>query len=216
MLAALGQAPLPAVVARILPVDEAVREPALVSTRQRVINALRARDAAAVIATMHPEIALEAGTYGRENARLHFPNEDTDQLLRILQMGGAFRKTPGWRLVSERFCAPYAMAKYPEYDELPPELQQEPFAAVILGANVPAHKENSLSSPIVGRLSYDVVVPYAFGDGLVWVGTVDKPDGAGWVERSQVWAKAEDYFVCFGQFDGRWLMTEFSRQPIGF
>jgi len=199
-------------------VDEAPQEPSLVDARQRVINALMAQDNTALLKAMHPLIRFDV-LNGPENSPFDFDPRsrgDVNRLLRILQMGGAFKTYRESRFSSRQFCAPFAFAKYPPIDALlnlkiadgtefvPP--------AVVFGAQVPVYGRPTKTARVVARLSYELVRPTLYGpelnDGWRRIDTEAK-SGLGWIERSELWIPGEDPAVCFGQFGSEWLLTRY-------
>jgi hypothetical protein len=197
-------------------VDEATREPSLVAARDRVIDAINRQDDNALKAAMHPSVIGPGGFIGIENGKL-LPSDETAGLRRALQLGGAFTNTRGSRLSREEFCAPFAYAKYPDYDDIPQELWdgfdlQRP--AVVIEPNAPIYARPDRRTAVIARVSFELV--QTGGEQVVgnerWnrVYTRANPRRMAWIQRSKYWDPNADTHACFGKFDDRWLMTRFA------
>ena len=137
---------------RLLPVDEAGKEASFKAFRDKLINAIKNRDAKYVLSVVDPKIQNGfGGNDGIANFRKQWkitsPNSELwDELLFVLMHGGSFSQEGR----SKIFLAPYIFSKFPE------DLDIFDYSA-ITGENVRLRTKPDSSAPVVADLSYNIV-----------------------------------------------------------
>jgi hypothetical protein len=134
---------------KLMPVDEAVRDPELFAFRARLQAALARHDAAAVLEMVDPQIK---NTFGGDDGieafqRLWKLKEGDSRLWEelglVLALGGAFQN-------ADNFVAPYVFSRWPE--------NVDSFENVaVLGRNVRVRAEPRAGSAVLAALSFDLV-----------------------------------------------------------
>lgn len=201
---------------RLLPVDEADRDPTLVEFRDRIQLAVDRREPERLVEMIDPNVYnglnKESGVrkfaeYWRVDA---IDTPIWDVLDDILKLGGGFVRSEK----GVQFCMPYVFTEFPD------KLDIRSYAAIIK-ESTHLMQEPSSSSSKVADLSYHLVkVPdwHAVADmngteGQFWmkVSTLDGQDG--FVLRQDV-RSPSDYSACMLQNgDGQWYLTSlFSQQ----
>lgn len=176
---------------KLMPVDEATREPSLVKFRDDLLAAVRRHDVNAVMNAADPKIRTSFGAGGGAaefRRQLEQPGSRAwSELERILALGGTFQKGGD----VQRFWAPYVYSAWPESGP-------DAFVALaVTDKDVPMHATNDPSSPAIATLSYDIVTPagkdkFKTADGRVgWVDPkfLRSPIGyrAGLVRKGDTW-----------------------------
>ncbi|HEX8619197.1 MAG TPA: SH3 domain-containing protein [Thermoanaerobaculia bacterium] len=181
---------------KLMPVDEAPRDPSLVAYRNQLLAAIRSRDANAVAALVDPKIRTSFGDGGgAAEFRKALAREGAmEDLELVLSNGGTFLGDE-----ARAFWAPYVYSAWPEkYDAF------QSFAA--MGPNVPLRESKNPNSPVVTTLSYDIVTQVMTEGDLRQVKTADGK--IGWTEakllRSPIAHRAG-----FNKINGKWLMNAF-------
>lgn len=143
--AALGMAQT----GKLLPVDEAVRDPELFAFRARLQAAVARHDAAALLEMVDPKIKNTfGGDDGIEAFQRLWKLEERDSRLweelgLVLALGGSFQN-------ADNFVAPYVFSRWPE--------SVDSFENVaVLGRNVRVRAEPRAGSPVLTALSFDLV-----------------------------------------------------------
>lgn len=137
-------------VGKLLPSDEAARDPELFAFRARLQAAVARHDTAAVLEMVDPKIK---NSFGGDDGAAAFQKlwklQDGDQsrlweeLGLVLALGGSFRN-------KDTFVAPYVFSRWLE--------QADAFEHVaVLGTNVRVRAEPRAGSQVVAALSFDVV-----------------------------------------------------------
>jgi hypothetical protein len=200
-VAAVGLARAPdARALKAYPVDEAGKDIALETVRDRLLAAVRRRDVEATLALMSADVKLSLGD---ASGHAHFRKMVVrtpglwSNLEWALRNGGRFGGGGEW------FAAPYtAEARLGRI---------EPFDALIVVARgVPLHAGPAAASRIVARLSYDVVemLDPPGQRGPVWL-KVRTPGGAvGWLDKRHGRSPV-DYRVVFRRIGGEWVVVSF-------
>ncbi len=111
--------------------DEAVRDETLLAFRERLMQAVAARDAEFVVASLDRRVAVGGGRHGRRAFVERWQPEDMDsplwlELAAILPLGGGFVRSESGVL----FCAPYVFTHFPS------ELDRYATAAVVRPASL--------------------------------------------------------------------------------
>ncbi len=187
---------------RVLPVDEAAKDPAFFAFRARLQRALAERDTARLLAVVHPEIKLSfGGDFGIESFReswLADPASDIwGELGIVLALGGRFDG-------DSTFVAPYTFTDSPD--------GVDPFEALIaLGDAVPVRAAPDADGEVLARLSFEVVRRDREHDGPLPEGwtAVRLADGTPGYARSRCIRSPIDYRAAFSRREGRWSMTVF-------
>ncbi|MDQ4123810.1 MAG: SH3 domain-containing protein [Acidobacteriota bacterium] len=192
-------------------VDEAAKDKSFSDFRQKLLDAVKMRDAKFVLSILDPKIQNNFGggagiadfkkTWKINNRNSPF----WDEMLTVLSNGGKFMDKE-----RQTFGAPYLYAQ-----PLPDNLDVFEYAA-IFGENVNLRQQPNANSPIIATLSYNVVVP-DFDRSIqdkskvneyhwVWVETLGGKKGyvAGQFVRSPI-----DYRAVFEKKNGKWKMTAF-------
>lgn len=163
---------------KLMPVDEASREPSLVAFRSALLAAIDRRDTEALLAALDPHIRTSFGEGGGIDAfRKQWKPEQRDsriwtELEQILKLGGTFQK--GGNV--PRFWTPYVYSAWPD--------RQDAFEAyAVIAANVPLHQSNDATSQPIATLAYDIVTRVGQNDADAPMHHVRTSDGhEGFVE----------------------------------
>ncbi|HWN45282.1 MAG TPA: SH3 domain-containing protein [Thermoanaerobaculia bacterium] len=187
-------------VGKLLPVDEAARDPEFFAFRAQLQAAAARHDTEAVLAAVHPNIK---NTFGGDDGIEAFrriwklPAADSrlwDELGTVLAFGGAFRE-------GGLFAAPYVFARWPE-----------PFDSfehvAVLGTSVRVRAEKGLKGRILTALSFDVVRLASPAIDAEWVHVKLRDGRTGYISSRYVRSPV-DYRALFNKIDGRWRMTAF-------
>ncbi|MGD8496937.1 MAG: hypothetical protein PVF05_12180 [Gemmatimonadales bacterium] len=193
--------------ARLLPVDEASRDPAFFAFRARLQQAVAARDTAAVIAVLDPQVCLSfGGDVGVQRFRDLWLGDREESLWvelgTVLALGGRFYG-------DTIFMAPYTFGAY-RGDE-PPGF--DPFGSLFaLGDAVPVYARPDEGASPIDELSFEMV------DEEWRREEADTPEGwtalrmedgtLGYVRSSFVRSPI-DYRAIFARRDGEWRLTAF-------
>jgi Bacterial SH3 domain len=187
-------------VGKLLPADEAARDPEFFSFRAQLQAAVARHDTEAVLAAVDPNIRTSFGSGGgmeefRKTWKL--PAADSplwDELGTVLAFGGAFRE-------GGHFAAPYVYGRWPE-----------PFDSfehvAVLGKNVRVRSEPGTKGKILTALSFDVVKLAAPATDSEWTRIKLRDGRTGYISSRYVRSPV-DYRALFNKIDGRWRMTAF-------
>lgn len=184
---------------KLMPVDEAPKDPSLVAFRDELLAAVRRRDADAVVALADPKIRTSFGGGGgaadfKRNLTQKGVWEDFE---RLLTQGGSFLEgTEG------SFWAPYVYSDWPE--------AHDAFASLaVTSQNVPLRESADQNAPVIATLSYDIV--QRAGDIGRDVGAwqnVKTADGrTGWVEATSVRSPVGYRAGFLKNKDGKWQIN---------
>ncbi|HEX7708140.1 MAG TPA: SH3 domain-containing protein [Thermoanaerobaculia bacterium] len=191
---------------KLMPADEAAKDPTLVEFRERLLEAVRSRDEEFLFEAIDPNIRTGFGPVGgatefRRHWRLDTADSPLwDELETILALGGSFNPSSA----SSQFWAPYVYSAWPE--------QHDAFRSLaVIEEDVPMHESPDPQSPVIGRLSYDIVknvdVPAAeLAAGWTRVRTVD--GRSGWVNSLTVRSPV-GYRAGFTRRNGEWKLSAF-------
>ncbi len=193
---------LAAPLGKLMPVDEAPKNPSFLAFRTRLLEIVKRQDAAALEPIIDPHITYtygggEPGWKGfRQYWKLDQPGSELWPLLEhVLNHGGGFQKDGS-------FAAPYVTAIWP--DDL------EPYGyGAIMGEHVRVRARPAADAPVVGELSYDLVVvdrKKRWTKG--WVPVQLAGGGTGYVS-ARYFSSPVDYRAYFSQKSGQWRMTVF-------
>lgn len=214
-----GQGPGSYTPIKVLPVDEAAREPTFREYRQEFLRALAARDASRVVSMIQPELRKESFVEFLTLSRQEIVGGEEAwvwrELERVVSLGGGFTVTEGAISGRREFCAPYAYIRYPRSSPLLSEMGEgEPW--VVIGRNVAVRRAPSIKATVIARVSYDVLpvddrdARDESGAPIVWQGVYLPNGGYGFIADDLLWGD-RDYHACFAQIDGQWLLTKFAR-----
>jgi hypothetical protein len=208
---------------KLMPVDEARKEPALAGVRDEVLAAVRARDARRVMSFVSPAVVLDgAAQKGDANWRsldraLANPRqEDWRRLEDSLALGGAFTTKRGANKGRREFCAPYVFAAFPEHLPLALRgLERSPW--VIVDKHVEVHSSADESSRVIASLSYSIV-PANGGEyrdphdaARTWQAINVSAGEDGFVDSRKI-RNPEGYHVCFAKEGGSWLISSIAQR----
>lgn len=182
----------------LVPVDEAARDPELLTLRARLLRALAEGDLETVMAAADPEIQLSfGGDYGRDafRDRLREPEYRGD-LAAALALGGVFRG-------DSTFISPYTFARWPDGYEV--------FGCwAVIGEEVRVRAAPDLDAEILELVSYEPVCyegsPATPAEGWTEV-TLD--DGRTGYVSDRFLRSPVTYRAFFEKKDGRWWLTIF-------
>ena len=186
-------------VGKLLPIDEASRDPEFFAFRAQLQAAVARHDAEAVLAAVDQNVR---NTFGGDDGidafrrRWNLPAGDRlwDELGTALAFGGAFRE-------GGHFAASYVFARWPE-----------PFDSfghvAVLGTNVRVRTQPDLKSRILTALSFDVVPLAAPVGDSEWARIKLRDGRTGYISSRYVRSPV-DYRALFNKVDGRWRMTAF-------
>lgn len=189
---------------KLLPADEAAKDPSFFVFRARLIEAVAARDAAQVIAVLSPKITNNfGGDGGTAEFKQQWQPEDKasklwPELACVLSLGGRFTKDGG-------FSAPYYFAAWPEGDDA------DAFEwIVIVGENVRVREKAGASSPVIAKLSFELVRVDDGQDGSTEEWTrIKLADGRKGFVATRFTGSAIGWHAIFAKEDGEWRMTAF-------
>lgn len=186
-------------VGKLLPTDEAVRNPDLFAFRAHLQAAVARHDTEAVLAAVHPNIKIgfggEDGIEAFKRAwKLPAGDRLWDELGIVLALGGSFQG-------KDNFVAPYVFSRWPE------KLDSFGHVAVI-GTNVRVRSKPGLDGQILTSLSFDIV-PLAAPSGESEWTQVKLRDGRKGYIASRYVRSPVDYRAFLTREGGRWRMTLF-------
>ena len=183
---------------KLLPVDQAARDPSLARFRQRLREAVRTRDTTFVYSIVAEDIT---NSFGGDGGRAEF-RETWDAghpasklwstLEEILSLGGAF--TDG----DSMFAAPYVYSSFPD------GLDGFEWGAIV-GRDVRVRGRPFLGAPITAVLSYDVV-RMANERGSNGFETILLRDGRKGYVATRYVRRPIDYRAVFVKRGGRWYL----------
>jgi len=209
---ALVAATLPSLAAerKLLPVDEAAKDPSFFAFRQKLVEAARKHDLDFVLSTLDPNIVNSfGGSEGVEGFKaiweLDKPQTKLwDTLTLALTLGGSLN-------VSEQetsFWAPYVFSRWPN------DVDSFEFGA-ILATSVRVRSRPSLDAPVIATLSYDIVkfadqswVPAGEAGPDAWVKIITPAGREGFVSSRYVRSPI-DYRIGFIKKNDKWVIKTF-------
>lgn len=190
--------------AKLLPVDEAAKNPSFFIFRARLQEALAKHDVAHLLSVTDPKIQIGFGGDDgieafKKDWKLNAPNSSElwSTLGRALALGGKFMEEGD-------FQAPYVCAAWPEkYDAFD--------YVAIVGENVRLRAQASATSAVVASLSFDVVhlVESSAQSGKDTWTKVRLMDGREGYVSDAFLGRAVGYRAYFSKKDGSWKMTAF-------
>lgn len=197
VLALAAAVPLPAQGAKLLPVDEAARDPSFARFRAQLLDAVRRKDAGFVHRILAPDITNSFGGDGgiaefRESWKADRPRSRLwSTLEEVLARGGAF-------MGDSMFAAPYVYSNWPgRYDAFE--------YGAIAGSSVRVRSRPSPGAPVMATLSYDIV-RMINEPGSDDFRAIRLPDGrTGYVAERYVRSPI-GYRAIFIKRNGRWLL----------
>ena len=184
---------------KLMPVDEATKDAALVAYREELLSAVRRRDGDAVITLSDPKIRTSfGGGGGAEDFRkaLAQPGvwEDFEQ---VLTQGGSFVGEGETR----SFWAPYVYSAWPEAHDA------FEFLAITTD-NVPLRESADANAKALATLSYDIVhrAGEPSREPRPWQQIKTSDDRTGWVESRFVRSPV-GYRAGFVKSEGKWKLN---------
>ena len=201
-----AQQPATPAAAKLLPFDEATKDPSFLEFRTELQAAIARRDVAYVRSILSPDIKLNFGGDEGPEAfdRVWQPENPKTNLWQtlgqVLQMGGAFDG-------EGRFLAPYVFARWPE--------ASDPFEhVVVVVGNARLRAAPTTKAKLVATLSHEIVKladdpgdpKTAAPDGWARVQTLDGK--VGFISEKLVRSPI-DYRAIFEKRNGSWVMTIF-------
>jgi hypothetical protein len=196
---------------QLLPVDEAEKDASFKAFRDKLIEAVKKRDAKYVLSVVDPNIKNGfGGNDGIANFRKQWkipsPNSELwDELLFVLTNGGTFSQEGK----SKIFLAPYVFSRFPD------DLDAFEYSAIV-GTNVRLRAKPNAEAPVVANLSYNIVkVDYQNSieskpdtGKYTWY-RVETLDGKKGFVASQFVRSSIDYRAGFEKKRGQWKMFFF-------
>lgn len=192
---------------QLLPVDNASKDISFVTFREQLLNAVSAKDAAALVRMLDTNIHLSfGGQSGLKDFREMWKPENKQsklwsELEWILKHGGDFRDE-----APRTFWAPYVYSNWPERGPDPFEY------AAITDADVPVYEKANERSKQISRLSYHLVRglegTHLREDRLPFV-KIKTPEGKIGYVRSNLVRSSIDYRAGFHKRNGNWKMSAF-------
>lgn len=197
---------------KLLPVDEASKDPTFKAFRDAIIDAVKRKDTQFILGVVAPDILNDfGGGNGIQNFKTKWRLGKTEEsklwaeLDTVLSMGGSFRVEEGKRT----FWAPYVYSTWPDDFDCGEDAQ----CYAVTGDHVNARREPSSTGPIVASLSYDIVkskiedtesnkTPEGWTKVIV-------PGGATGYVATRFLRSPGDYRAGFAKVKGKWLMTAF-------
>lgn len=207
----LGSMPAGAQEMRLLPVDEAAKDPSWTSFRKRLLDAVAKRDRKFVLGILDRNVrsGLESGR-GVAEFRKQWELDSNasplwQELPAALFLGGAFVKHDTG---PTEFCAPYVSVRWPQ--------DVDAFrGGAIVAKEVLVKSAPAAASETLATLSYDIVEvqdwevdDQSAGSRQKWV-RIRLPKGEGYVPEEQVRSPIE-HTACFVKSANGWRMTGFA------
>ncbi len=201
----VGLPPLGADGKRLLPVDEGPRVADFAAFRARLQTTIAARDTAALIAVLHPDLKISfGGDDGIANFRTKWKlgapdSEIWKELGAVLALGGSFAG-------DSIFTAPYTFSEWPDeldaYEHI-----------VIVGRDVVLRAAPRADAEALTRISYEIVrlppsgaPPTEYAEGWTRVQWLDRNIGYGASEFARF---PLDYRAIFSRTNGVWQLVIF-------
>jgi hypothetical protein len=209
---AVAPARVPAQIAKILPVDEAAREPDFFAFRARLLVAVQERDTNHLYGILAEDIHNSFGGDGgvSEFKATWQPEQPGTRLWRtlteILALGGQFQK-PSEGYGEKMFVAPYVYS-------VRPAVAFDPWAhGVVIGRGVRVRERPTAASETLAYLAFDVVrvpdwQPRPDADGVparTWI-PVELADGRAGFVAAEYLRRATAHRAVFVLRDGTWLL----------
>lgn len=191
--------------AKLLPVDEAAKDPSFFAFRARLLVAIARKDVNYLISVLDPQIRTDFGGGGgiadfKKAWHLERPTSQIwNELASVLSLGGSFD--------NGSFSAPYIYSKFPD------EFDAYEYRAVI-DDGVRVRREPNTNGGIIKTLSFDIVkvIVEAPTDSRLakrqWL-TVELADGQKGFMAKEYLRSPIDYRAIFEKKSGKWLMTAF-------
>jgi hypothetical protein len=202
-LVILGGVSAQAAEVKLRPIDEAMRDPTLLSFRNALIQAVTRRDVDYVVAQADPDIKLSfGGSRGREAFRNRLTGDGNWQgeaywreLDVTLRLGGVFTS-------ADEFCTPYLACV-----DIDPGCDCSGYdIAAVLKEGVRAFAEADTGSLVVATLNHDVLQVFELDHD--WARVKLPAGGYGFVARSDVRLPV-DYRAYFKRRNGVWRIRVF-------
>lgn len=227
VVALSGLQPPAGVLARskVIPIDEAEKDEGLLEFRNRLISAVKVRNAEFVLEAAVDELRGQLRALALPKTAFAGPSyeaADWPELEELLRLGGSFTTTRGRVFGRREFCAPYVYSAYPQRDVIAFLLEKlagrdenpTSLPSVILGSKVPARRRPEQDARIVEHLSHDLLlVREERGTPPDWYSVYLSDTVFAWVRAGQIRSPL-DYHACFATIDGRWRLTEFEKDKM--
>lgn len=198
----VGTQPAPT---RLLPLDEGPSDGSFAYFRSELMAAAKRRDAPFVEKALHTAVLSSFGEGEGPRAFMEFwhvrdpQSEFWPRLLRVLELGGAFRRADG----TATFWAPYVYARWPEA-----LVGVGSERAAILSAHVKLFARPDGQSPVLRVLAFDIVEIERRASDQPYVRVVTADRSAGYVRGEQLWSPV-DAHAGFQKIGGRWRIVAF-------
>lgn len=194
-------------VGKLLPSDEAAKDPELFAVRARLQAAVARHDAEAVLALVDPNIKIGFGGndgVAQFQRSWNLPSPDSrlwDELGTVLALGGSFQG-------EDNFVAPYIYKSWPEaFDSFE--------HVAVLGTGVRVRAEPSLQGAVLTSLSFDIVKLSQSGRSRLnpqqaeeWTAVELRGGRTGFISSRFVRSPV-DYRAFLSRQGGRWRLTFF-------
>ncbi|HEV7242261.1 MAG TPA: SH3 domain-containing protein [Thermoanaerobaculia bacterium] len=176
-------------------VDEAAKDPSFAEYRAKLLTAVRARDAKAVVALSDPHIRT---SFGGDDDVTELEKVLTEDLWReleeTLELGGTFREGMFW--------APYVYSAWPDTHDSFETL-------AVIADDVPLRASADRNAPAIATLSHDLVTRASQpGEGGSWQ-KVTLADGRNGFVEAKYLRSPVDYRAGFSKGADGWRMTAF-------
>lgn len=202
---------------KLLPLDEADKDPSFVDFRTSLLKAAKEHDSRFVLSIVDSQIVNESdGERGirafKDQWKIDEPNSRLwETLTIILSMGGSFRTNEE----SKEFCAPYVTSEWPKVVARLPKGADPLDYEAIIDKDVPLRSEPNPTAPVVTRMTYDVVKVNTAASTArssetgttVWVNITTLTGQTGYVLDKSIRGPS-DYQACFRKVGRNWLMTQ--------
>ena len=197
--------------AAFAPIDEGASDSSWLNYKNRLIDALEARNRPAVLAAIDPNVDNGPEQKpGLEEFRRRWDFDDDrsplwDELRKAVVLGGAYSKDDKGRT---RFCAPYVAAKWPT--------TVDPFSfGAIVSVDVLVKTEPSSEARTLTRLTHEVVrvddwevADKTPGFPQKWT-RIQVRGESGYVPEQQIRSPIE-HMACFAAAGGAWRLVSFT------
>ena len=199
---------------KLPPVEEASADASWANFRRRLLGAVEKRDRKFLLSIIDPKVRNQTeDTRGIAEFRRQWDLDSNDSPL-WLELPSALKLGGGWMTRDDgqrEYCAPYVMARWPD------DVDPVGHGAVLVRETL-VQAEATAFSPVIGRLSYDIVpvTDWEVADKAVdvkqrWV-ELRLGDRKGYIPEEHIRSPME-HAACFVKTRSGWRLTAFA--PAG-
>lgn len=203
---------------KLPPVDDGQNDPSFVTFREKLLDAVRTRNAQFILDHVDNNVFNSfGGDPGKENFEKKWTLDNDEskfwtEMSLLLVMGGSFIKDPDER---EVFCAPYVVSEWTKVAEKVldhyrnlHDIESENGGAV-LEEGVSLRSSPNADAKTIGILSYDIVFIDTPLPNAQWYKVYTGKGASGYVEAKKI-RLFTDYVACFIKKGDTWFITRMS------